>query len=74
VVVGSNPAAPTNYPGWKNDQIANVSDVTVNDDTWVPKTTETSTSSVTGDFAKTCTLPAAEPVGQERCNADRRRQ
>jgi hypothetical protein len=46
--------------GWKSDQVANVSNVTVNDNTWVPKTTETTTSTVTGDFAKTCTLPAAE--------------
>jgi hypothetical protein len=47
--------------GWKADQRANVSNVTVNDNTWVPKTTETSTTTtVTGPAAKTCTLPAAE--------------
>jgi hypothetical protein len=46
--------------GWKSDQKANVSNVTVNDNTWVPKTTEVTTATVTGDFAKTCTLPAAE--------------
>jgi hypothetical protein len=46
--------------GWGGDQKADVSNVTVNDNTWVPKTTETTTSTVTGDFAKTCTLPSAE--------------
>jgi hypothetical protein len=46
--------------GWKADQRATISNVTVNDNTWVPKTTVTTTSTVTGDFAKTCTLPAAE--------------
>jgi hypothetical protein len=46
--------------GFAGDQIANVSNVTVNDNTWVPKTTETTTSTVTGDYAKTCALPAAE--------------
>jgi hypothetical protein len=47
--------------GWKSDQRANVSNVTVNDNTWVPKTTETtSTTTVDGPYAKTCTLPAAE--------------
>ena len=46
--------------GWKADQIADVSDVTVNDNTWFPKTTETSSATVVGDFAKTCTLPDAK--------------
>jgi hypothetical protein len=47
--------------GWKGDQRANVSDITVNANTWVPKTTETlSSSTVTGDYVKTCDLPAAE--------------
>jgi hypothetical protein len=47
--------------GWKANQRATVSNVTVNDNTWVPKTTETTTSTtVTGDYAKTCALPAAE--------------
>ena len=46
--------------GFAGDQKADVSNVTVNDNTWVPKTTEVTTSTVTGDFAKTCTLPAAE--------------
>lgn len=46
--------------GWKADQRADVSNVTVNDNTWVPKTTETTTSEpVSGAFAKTCTLPVA---------------
>jgi hypothetical protein len=47
--------------GFAGDQKANVSDVTVNDNTWVPKTTETTTTTVVDcTFAKTCTLPAAE--------------
>ena len=47
--------------GYAGDQRANVSNVTVNDNTWVPKTTETtSTTTVSGAYAKTCTLPAAE--------------
>lgn len=47
--------------GFAGDQRANVSNVTVNDNTWVPKTTETTTSTaVTGEFANTCALPAAE--------------
>jgi hypothetical protein len=46
--------------GFAGDQKANVSNVTVNDNIWVPKTTEVTTSTVTGDFAKTCTLPDAE--------------
>jgi hypothetical protein len=47
--------------GWKSDQKADVSNVTVNDNTWVPKTTETTTSTaVTGPYATTCNLPAAE--------------
>jgi hypothetical protein len=46
--------------GWKADQKADVSNVTVNDNTWVPKTSETTTSTTTGDFAKTCSLPDAE--------------
>lgn len=47
--------------GWGGDQRANVSNVTVNDNTWVPKTTETTTTTTAaGPYAKTCTLPAAE--------------
>jgi hypothetical protein len=47
--------------GWRLDQRANVSNVTVNDNTWVPKTTETTTTTTTdGPYATTCTLPAAE--------------
>jgi hypothetical protein len=47
--------------GWKSDQRADVSNVTVNDNTWVPKTTGTTTSTtVTGAYAKTCTLPVAK--------------
>jgi hypothetical protein len=46
--------------GWGGDQRANVSNVTVNDNTWVPKTTETTSTTVSGAYAKTCTLPAAE--------------
>jgi hypothetical protein len=47
--------------GWGADQIAEVSNVTVNDNTWVPKTTETTTATtVDGPYANTCTLPAAE--------------
>jgi len=47
--------------GWKGAQRADVSNITVNDNTWVPKTTETtSTTTVSGDYAKTCNLPAAE--------------
>jgi hypothetical protein len=47
--------------GWKGAQRANVSNITVNDNTWVPKTTETtSTTTVSGDYVKTCALPAAE--------------
>jgi hypothetical protein len=46
--------------GFAGDQKANVSNVTVNDNTWVPKTTETTTSTtVDGPSAKTCTLPGA---------------
>jgi len=47
--------------GFAGDQRANVSNVTVNDNTWVPKTTETTTTTtVDGPGVKTCTLPAAE--------------
>jgi hypothetical protein len=47
--------------GYAGDQKANVSNVTVNDNTWFPKTTEaTITTTVDGPGAKTCTLPAAE--------------
>jgi hypothetical protein len=46
--------------GWKSDQKANVSNVTVNDNTWVPKTSSSSSSTTTGTYAKTCDLPAAE--------------
>jgi Tfp pilus assembly major pilin PilA len=58
VVTGANLILES---GWKADQRADVSNVTVNDNTWVPKTTETTTSTtVTGAYAKTCDLPAAE--------------
>jgi hypothetical protein len=47
--------------GFAGDQRANVSNVTVNDNTWIPKTTETTTTTtVDGSYAGTCTLPAAE--------------
>ena len=47
--------------GFAGDQKANVSNVTVNNNTWVPKTTETTTTTtLDGPLAKTCTLPAAE--------------
>jgi hypothetical protein len=46
--------------GFAGNQRADVSLVAVNDNTWVPKTTETTTATVTGPYAATCTLPAAE--------------
>jgi hypothetical protein len=47
--------------GWKADQRADVANVTVNDNTWVPKTTETTTTTTpAGPAVKTCDLPAAE--------------
>jgi len=47
--------------GWGGDQKVDVSNVRINDNKWVPKTTETtSTTTVDGTYAKTCTLPAAE--------------
>jgi hypothetical protein len=47
--------------GYAGDQKANVSNVTINDNTWVPKTVETTTvTTVSGDYVKTCALPAAE--------------
>jgi hypothetical protein len=47
--------------GWHANQRADISNITVNDNTWVPKTTETlSSTTITGDFAPTCDLPAAE--------------
>src|SRR4051794_36325264 len=47
--------------GFSSDQRADISNITVNDNTWVPKTTETTTSTaVTGAYATTCSLPAAE--------------
>lgn len=48
--------------GWGSagDQVLNVSNVTVNDNTFVPKTVETSTTTVpTGAYTKTCELPQA---------------
>ena len=63
-IVGSDPVNWVSLQldsGWKLDQKANVSDVTVNDNTWAPKTTEVLRSTeVTGDYAKTCDLPPAE--------------
>jgi hypothetical protein len=49
---------PTNATG--ADRLDVLANVTVNDNTFVPKTAETTTSTVTGAFAKTCDLPAAE--------------
>lgn len=47
--------------GWQADQRADISNITVNDNTWVPKTVETlSSTTVTGDFEPTCDLPDAE--------------
>jgi hypothetical protein len=47
--------------GFAGDQKLNVSNVTVNDNTFVPKTTETTTTTtVDGPGVKTCDLPAAE--------------
>jgi hypothetical protein len=46
--------------GWGGDQQADVSNVTVNDNTWVPKTSEVlNPVTTTGAYAKTCNLPAA---------------
>lgn len=46
--------------GWHADQRADVSNVTVNDNTWVPKTTETTSTTDTGPYAQTCDLPDAQ--------------
>jgi hypothetical protein len=47
--------------GFAGDEIATVSNVTVNDNTWVPKTSETTATTTTdGPGVKTCELPAAE--------------
>ena len=46
--------------GWKADQRADVSNVTVNDNTWVPNTTTSNSTTVTGAYEKTCSLPSAE--------------
>jgi hypothetical protein len=46
--------------GWAGNQRAEVSLVTVNDNTWVPKTTDTTSSTVTGIYAATCDRPDAE--------------
>ena len=47
--------------GWFSNQRANVSNVMVNDNKRVPKTTETTTTTtVDGAYIKTCALPAAE--------------
>jgi hypothetical protein len=47
--------------GFAGDQILDVSNVKVNSNTWVPKTTETTTATTTdGPGVKTCDLPAAE--------------
>lgn len=46
--------------GWGGDQKADVSNVTVNDNTFAPKTSEViSTSTTPGTFTKTCELPQA---------------
>jgi hypothetical protein len=46
--------------GWLATQHASVSEVTVNDNTWVPKVGGIERSTVVGDFAATCALPDAE--------------
>lgn len=47
--------------GWGGTQRANVSDIKVNNNTFVPKTTEVlASTTVTGDYAKTCNLPDAK--------------
>jgi hypothetical protein len=46
--------------GWSADQRASVSNVRVNDNTWVPKTTSTTSTTVTGSYVNTCSLPAAK--------------
>ena len=46
--------------GWRSTQRADISNVTVNDNTWVPKTSEViSTTTTPSAFAKTCALPSA---------------
>lgn len=46
--------------GWGGTQRADVSNITVNNNTFVPKTTEVlASTTVTGDYAKTCALPDA---------------
>jgi len=63
-VVGDDPVTSVQLTldsGWKADQRADVSNVTVNDNTWVPKTVETTTTTTpTGPYAKTCARPPAE--------------
>jgi hypothetical protein len=47
--------------GWMLDQRANVSNITVNDNTFVPQTTTTTTTTnTTGAYVNTCDLPAAK--------------
>jgi hypothetical protein len=47
--------------GWKLDQRANISNITVNDNTFVPQTTTTTTTTnTTGAYVNTCDLPAAK--------------
>jgi hypothetical protein len=47
--------------GFAGDQKANVSNVRINDNTWVPTTTEaTTTTTIDGPGVKTCDLPPAE--------------
>ena len=47
--------------GWNATQRADISNVTVNDNTWVPQTSERlNTETVPGAFAKTCVLPDAQ--------------
>ncbi len=47
--------------GWSSTQRADISDVTVNDNTWAPKTSEViETETTPGTFAKTCDLPDAK--------------
>ncbi len=46
--------------GWGGTQRADVSNITVNNNTFVPKTTEVlASTTITGDYAKTCALPDA---------------
>jgi hypothetical protein len=62
-VVGADPVNWVSLildSGWKADQKADISNVTVNDNTFVPKTSEViNTETTPGTFTKTCDLPDA---------------